>query len=129
MLLDYLKIPQADLDAAELVKEVPEILGLPSAHEFLWEIGVVKSHVPERWMTEKRSAWAFKFGERGGSFTDSIPAASTFFIPWIADLDRGLNIASRSTRFPSALIFLPRCNWHFVNSNPSHQLRKPWSLL
>jgi hypothetical protein len=52
MLLDYLKIPQADLDTAELAKEVPEILGLSSAHEFLWEIGLAQSHVPERWMTE-----------------------------------------------------------------------------
>ena len=52
MLVDYLKFPQADLETAELVKEVPEILGLSSAREFLWEIGLAKSHVPERWMTE-----------------------------------------------------------------------------
>ena len=52
MLLDYLKFPQADLDTAELAKEAPEILGLSSAREFLWEIGLVKSHLRERWMTE-----------------------------------------------------------------------------
>ena len=52
MLLDYLKFPQTDPDTAELAKEIPEILGLSSAREFLWEIGLVKSHVPERWMTE-----------------------------------------------------------------------------
>ena len=48
MLLDYLKFPQADLDTAELAKEAPEILGLSSAREFLWEIGLVKSHLRER---------------------------------------------------------------------------------
>jgi hypothetical protein len=38
MLLDCIKFPQAGPDTAELAKEVPEILGLSSAREFLWEM-------------------------------------------------------------------------------------------
>jgi hypothetical protein len=51
----------------------------------------------------KRSAYAFKFGDRGGNLTDSIPASASVRRNWVVyrNLDRGSDSACRQKAHPS----------------------------